>query len=1434
PDIGADEYAQESGALSGTYTVSTNSTDSPTWGSIGEAVVALCDRGVGGAVTINVKNGNWRLYDGELVFRPITGVSSANKVTFQADTNNTPIVWGYNKGADIFGADWVTFKGFTLKNARRQGVHLLAKSGDNPTNNTIQSNAISDVNSLGLTGAAVAIGGAYASNTIYSNTISKGAYGAFTYGIDIAGSTSTDVDRNTISGFSGANSTSSAAIVASGASNGLIRGNTIAMTVTGTAQYGIRLASSTSGMQVYNNMIYGSNNSWLFAISLENTSTSNQIYFNSVRVTYTGGSAQSSAALYFNTSGTGNYVKNNIFGFEDAGTSAANGKVYGFYKTGTGSFISDYNDFWRVSIPTKNTELAGYYTSDRKTLGEWRSATSGDINSIDQDPYFVWGNNLLIQRRIPASPVKEAGVWIATVPIDVEDDVRTNPNSSIGADEVVTIIVFEFFSNIDDTSPVTGARMRVLVNGTSQGIKITDAQGKAEMKMAGLSSNDTVLVYRDDVPSDANDDGFTDAATVTVVPNNDVSMKIYVGRVTIRNDNSGNTANVDIKNAKGSYPDADIEYSVGALDVLTVTGGQTLLVKERDWQPTANVNIPGLEVYSGITARVVDNITMNINTASASKIYGSLDIISTSAPANLQLADSATLTVQSGGILRMLGASTTNYALVKGDATPDYKVTVASGGIIYGNYFWVENSPSGGQATLTIANGSVIRRLDHGTFVNSGAGASIDLTAIDGSDRWNKPYGFHRLSFDGSSGYNIKADSSTPVVNIFGNNGSSNGRWGESYDDDPYDRVKWWSDVIGRMSGATIVEKYNTFEEALADTDVVNNTRLRQIRNIPLSEPVDLEVSGKDVVIENAIFSPMGSKAVFNTNADPNLRRGRLRNCIILTGGVDRVTLQNCTLFRPYLASASSYAMSIEATNSTIVNSILQNGANTAGSTVTTSMTTATDALFKYSNMLDFHINPTGTGATQVINQGSDLTSAWNVEGTPITDFEGHSRTSFGSAWDKGVDEYTNVWSTPTVVQEDWGNIKRVFSAGTRNGVPVSYMVTAGGSTNGISFDNKLRIINMNNFSVIATYNAPGPIWYVTSYGVTASPYERRVFIVVDALDSSGNKNPDGKAETIIALIDWYNGSSYVLEEDTTGGDDSNPATYDGFGGQDIYDYDGDLNMNESTGARRFGDGSMRSLSLLRFDGEAVGSEANNAKRGRRLIFISGDTLYKVNADPQDGDDSTPGPEADNKKYGLAIWSDNTQAKYDWNGNLVFFTDTNNLFIPISDPNNNDALPNNGRVVVRVPAIGNIFLGVQAGWKAGDNNYQNFYGVTADPVINGKIRIYTGPSSGSAIYSADSTSSSGEWRWISPALGLTGDKVNSTALKYFTVYQVLAGVGEYVYKLQESTDEPPQASDGQAIDTDWPFKAPGGVSTAVRWSGGSVYYGTKQGFCYII
>jgi uncharacterized repeat protein (TIGR01451 family) len=149
------------------------------------------------------------------------------------------------------------------------------------------------------------------------------------------------------------------------------------------------------------------------------------VYFNSVNLNTNQVSAQTTAAMFINstfaTAGAIDLRNNILANTETTGSRFA---VYSLAASTVFSTIN-YNDYF-----AQNVGFIG--GSTRVSLADWQAATTQDANSKAVDPLFVSATDLHLQVGSPLIAMGVAGTGITT---DIDGDTRDNP-PEIGADEI--------------------------------------------------------------------------------------------------------------------------------------------------------------------------------------------------------------------------------------------------------------------------------------------------------------------------------------------------------------------------------------------------------------------------------------------------------------------------------------------------------------------------------------------------------------------------------------------------------------------------------------------------------------------------------------------------------------------------------------------------------------------------------------------------------------------------------------------------------------------------------------------------------------------------------------------------------------------------------------------------------------------------------------
>ena len=172
---------------------------------------------------------------------------------------------------------------------------------------------------------------------------------------------------------------------------------------------------------------------WGVGIGIEGSTGGVNVYHNSVNLygTLAADSAGVNAAFAVLSSTASSLdVRNNIFVNKFDNTSSSLDRSYAINSLSPASAFTNinYNDYY-VEGPAG---ILGYLGGDRTTLTAWQSATGQDVHSLSGNPDFISDTDLHINTS--SNFVSNNGFYLATVPDDIDGDIRNNP-PDIGADE---------------------------------------------------------------------------------------------------------------------------------------------------------------------------------------------------------------------------------------------------------------------------------------------------------------------------------------------------------------------------------------------------------------------------------------------------------------------------------------------------------------------------------------------------------------------------------------------------------------------------------------------------------------------------------------------------------------------------------------------------------------------------------------------------------------------------------------------------------------------------------------------------------------------------------------------------------------------------------------------------------------------------------------
>lgn len=427
-DTSASVFVQTTPNLpAGTYTIGASGTY-PNF----TAAVAAMSCGISGPVVFNVLSGSGP-FNEQVTIPQIINASATNTITFNGNGETITSATTTSARSIILldGADYITIDSLNVvtQSATNNFAIQLTNDADFNTINNCNIDLTSTLNEAGSTNAGIVVSGSLTSattagasgtnNTFTNNTITGGYYG-----ITINGASSTNqslsniISGNTIQDFyyygaylrSISNSVISnndihrmnrltvdnfyALYFVTSGSRNLIEANEIHDAYTGTLTAGTDVsypiyhtgvdAALGDENRVVNNLIYNINNNGT-AYAFYNSSSDGVHYLhNTVSLDDANATGGNTRGFYQTTTASNIEFKNNIISITRGGT----GSKYCIYLNTSGSSVASNNNVFYMNAPAGTNNL-GYSGGDQATLLDWQTATSGDANSIADDPIFA-------------------------------------------------------------------------------------------------------------------------------------------------------------------------------------------------------------------------------------------------------------------------------------------------------------------------------------------------------------------------------------------------------------------------------------------------------------------------------------------------------------------------------------------------------------------------------------------------------------------------------------------------------------------------------------------------------------------------------------------------------------------------------------------------------------------------------------------------------------------------------------------------------------------------------------------------------------------------------------------------------------------------------------------------------------------------------------
>ena len=491
--------------LAGTYTIDKSAPASgANFTSISAAVAAMSSCGISAPVTFNVIASSGPYLE-QVEIPAIAGASVTNTITFNGNNNTVSAdpVTGNRAIFRLNGADHVTLTNFNINTTGTGtssfgwGIHFINGADNNTiSNNTITIGSLSttESNSAGIVfsnanNSVIQSGNNGNNNLITGNTITGGYSGIVIYG-QTATPNNNQVVNNTISNFyvSGVRVYQSNTV--------LVEGNTISRAgrpTVGTFE-GITLGTNTQNTIISKNRISNSHGA---ATSL--TGAAYGIYANSDdapagaeniiknNLIYNLNNTGSAYGLY-NSSSDGFYYYHNTINLDN---TANTGSVRGFYQLTTANNIRVQNNILHIiggtsggkhaiyfgsttsNIRSNNNNLmvtggssssgVGFYSSNRVSLADWRTASGDDSISVSLDPQFT---QMATGSFLPANTALD-NLGLPVLPAVTDDftnALRNPATPDMGAYEIGTF-----------TPPTSDASVTAIINPVS-GCNLTNQE----------------------------------------------------------------------------------------------------------------------------------------------------------------------------------------------------------------------------------------------------------------------------------------------------------------------------------------------------------------------------------------------------------------------------------------------------------------------------------------------------------------------------------------------------------------------------------------------------------------------------------------------------------------------------------------------------------------------------------------------------------------------------------------------------------------------------------------------------------------------------------------------------------------------------------------------------------------------------------------------
>jgi hypothetical protein len=750
-----------------------------------------------------------------------TGSASYTAIVIKPTASSTPTISGSiaTPLIDLVGANNVvldgsntaggTTKNLTISNTNISGATISLSNG--ASNNTIKNAVLQGVststaNAVLLVGTSTAATGNN-NNVIQNNDITKGATSprACIYNTGTSGKANTGniyrgnrlmdfgqygyQDGNGTNGFSSNALVEGNEIFQNAAQTTVITGiilNQVAgivgttisknnihdmlSTIAGNV-VGIDLFDAVS-VTIVNNMISLNNatSTSLRGIAQETDAGAViKVYYNTVSISGTT-SAGSSFAFLKDYLSTGDDIRNNIF--SNTRLSSGTGKQYAIVNSSTGTFVSNFNDLVSVGNALNFVGLVG--ATDYATLGDWRTGTSQDANSVSINPVFVSAINLHL---VPASNglLDNKGTPITGITTDYDGDTRSATTPDLGLDEFTgstavanDIQATAFISPLNASTVPANLAFAPQASFTNNG---TSTQTNVQVRYKIINASSTVVYNQT-----ATIASITSGQVITVTfPNATIAaagaytiqaIAELTGDQTTANDQISGTITASAQMC-GTYhvgtaqpaPFNTLTAAINQLKAVGVSCAVTLLLDDASYStnetfPIIITAIPGASATNTITIKPNTGVSPTIaSTAATTFTLSGADFIifdgsnaATGTTKDLTITNSGT----SGVVIWIASASTTdgsNNNTVKNTIISGTSSTTTIGGILSGSGVTLGGDAESPNSNNTIQNNTIIK-VQNGLYLRGGV-TNFDQNWVVSNNILGSAVAAEKLSFRG-------------------------------------------------------------------------------------------------------------------------------------------------------------------------------------------------------------------------------------------------------------------------------------------------------------------------------------------------------------------------------------------------------------------------------------------------------------------------------------------------------------------------------------------------------------------------------------------------------------------------------------------------------------------------------------------------------------